>query len=157
HEDVQEFLQLLRVIRTFRSQLDLPPKESIGVMTAHSIRTFSSFQSIYERLARVNFMNNTDATQELSAISQLTEYGEIELLVPQTYLNGRIDRMLQRCHQLTEQMAPVALKLSDESFCARAPEHVVSEHKERLESLQKEHAMLMQSLNQFQSASDKKS
>ena len=133
-------VDLIAEIRSVKSEMGVPPSTLTPlVLVAPSERAETSARAWSEsirRLARVSSVDTAEAAPPGSL--QLVVRGEAVALplagvVDLAAERARLDKEIARERQ---EIAKVEAKLGNADFVARAPEDVIAEHEERLETFQ---------------------
>ncbi|MBZ9846422.1 valine--tRNA ligase [Mesorhizobium sp. CA14] len=134
--DVNWLVDLVSGIRSVRSEMNVPPAAIaplmvIGANTATQERLERHAQAI-KRLARVGDIALADATPKGSAQIVLNEATVSLPLGSLIDLKAEAARLQKELAKVTEEIARLHKKLSNEKFVANAPEEVVEAEREKL-------------------------
>jgi valyl-tRNA synthetase len=154
--DINWLIALVSGIRSVRSEMNVPPAAIaplvvIGAGEAARAR-FQRHDQAIKRLARIGEISLADAAPKGSAQMVL---GEATVCLP---LGSLIDlkseaaRLQKKVAQVTEEIARLHKKLSNEKFVANAPEDVVAAEREKLAEYSESQSRLATALERVREA-----
>ncbi|HEY1458843.1 MAG TPA: valine--tRNA ligase [Casimicrobiaceae bacterium] len=151
-EDADTDMALLKNVvnacRTLRSEMKLSPAQKVPLIASGDARRLEAFAPYVAALARlsevkiVDELPRTDAPVQIVGEFRLMLHIEVDVAAEKSRLSKEYDRV-------DGEIAKLALKLANQSFVARAPEHVVAQERGRLEGLQVTRGRLEQQLAQL--------
>jgi len=151
-EDADTDMALLKNVvnacRTLRSEMKLSPAQKVPLIASGDARRLEAFAPYVAALARlsevkiVDELPRTDAPVQIVGEFRLMLHIEVDVAAEKSRLSKEYDRV-------DGEIAKLAVKLANESFVARAPEHVVAQERGRLEGLQATRGRLEQQLAQL--------
>ena len=128
--------RLIGSVRNVRAELNVPAGAQIQLLIKGANATtqgrLALHDAIIKKMARLNAIAMTDTTPKNAAQAVVDE---ATLILP---LEGVIDiaqeraRLAKEAAKWADEIKKVEVKLSNENFVARAPEDILTEHRERL-------------------------
>jgi valyl-tRNA synthetase len=128
-------------IRQIRSEMNIPPKESIKIIVDDAsildTERLESYRSFVLNLASVESISQKETSDDIpkSAFALLNEmkiYIPLEGLVD---IKEEKDRLKKKLSKLNQELKSVQNRLSNDTFIEKAPSEVVEELKEKLKLL----------------------
>jgi valyl-tRNA synthetase len=156
-EAVQEFdflMNVVRSIRNARAESNVEPKLWIAALVfpgSHS-ETFTAGEGVFKFLARVDGDHLTyqgvRAEPSEQSISLVVDDAVIYLpLAGMVDIAAERERLTKEINEVSEEIKRASDLLGNENFVSRAPEHVVSKHRERLADANERKELLEERLN----------
>ncbi|WP_432821690.1 class I tRNA ligase family protein, partial [Trichloromonas sp.] len=150
-------MDVIKGIRNIRGEMNVAPsKQVVAVLDCRSeasAATLSDGQGYIKTLARVSELNlGVGSARPEQAATQVA--GDVEILLP---LAGLIDieeeekRLLKEIAKVEKDVTMFSKKLSNESFVANAPRHVLEKDRGKLQDAEEKMAILQESLKKIQS------
>jgi valyl-tRNA synthetase len=152
--DVERLIDVVRVVRNLRAEMNLPPSRRIDVHIGADPATRAALEGMSDAiraLGRVEALGFL-APGERPRGTAVATAGGAEIFVP---LAGLIDvaaerdRLSRGITRVDQELAGVRRKLENESFIARAPEEIVAKERAREDELATELALLRQGLERL--------
>jgi len=146
--DMTLLKNVVNACRTLRSEMKLSPAQKVPLIASGDARRLEAFAPYAAALARlsevkiVTELPRTDAPVQIVGDFRLMLHIEIDVAAEKSRLSKEYDRV-------DGEIAKLAIKLANESFVARAPQHVVAQERGRLEGLQATRGRLEQQLAQL--------
>jgi valyl-tRNA synthetase len=135
---VDELINLISSIRSTRSELNVPAKAKIDIYFEpnNNLETFlKEYQIPLNTMARVNLVSSKKPDQTEGMIQIILNDGLIYLSLKDIIdFETESKRLSKNLDKINNEIVKINIKLNDENFMTNAPENVVSEQKERLES-----------------------
>ncbi|MGE0825659.1 MAG: valine--tRNA ligase [Candidatus Binatia bacterium] len=158
-EDAERRMNLLmdtiRSVRNIRSEMNIPPGQELNLVVipaADTVETELRTNEAYvRRLARVGEMHyQRDGERPRGAALAIIEGAEVYVpLAGLVNLQEEGKRLEKEISKVTNDLANVHRKLSDEKFISRAPEDVVEEQRERAAQFEEKRQSLEKSLERL--------
>ena len=146
--DMALLKNVVNACRTLRSEMKLSPARKVPLIASGDARRLEAFAPYVAALARlsevkiVDELPRTDAPVQIVGDFRLMLQIEVDVAAEKSRLSREYDRV-------DGEIAKLAVKLANESFVARAPQHVVAQERGRLEGLQATRGRLEQQLAQL--------
>jgi valyl-tRNA synthetase len=135
--DINWLVELVSGIRSVRSEMNVPPSAiaPLVLIGANSVtrERIERHDAAIRRLARVGDISHVDAPPPASAqfvVGEATACLPLGTLIDLTAEESRLQKELAK---VTEEIARLHKKLSNEKFVANAPEEVVAAEREKLD------------------------
>ncbi|MBN2752677.1 MAG: valine--tRNA ligase, partial [Rhodospirillaceae bacterium] len=135
--DVDWVVALITAIRSARAEVNVPPSAKTALLVqdadADSRRRLGAYDSVIERLARVETISDAPAGEAVKGTVQVV-LGAATLAIPLAGVidiaqeKARLDKELKR---LDSEVDRFDKKLANEKFVASAPEAIVAEQREK--------------------------
>jgi valyl-tRNA synthetase len=150
-KNVRKLINIITDVRSIRAALNIPSKEflELEVKTENFSNIFDIEDSsiFLENLAKVNKIGSKDQFSNRSAIFISNDI-ELALKIPDNIdLRKEFERMQKEELKIKSNIGGIQDKLKNKNFLSKAPEDVVSENKNRLESLNKNLKKIRQSIS----------
>ena len=150
-KNVRKLINIITDVRSIRAALNIPSKEilELEVKTENFSNIFDIEDSsiFLENLAKVNKIGSKDQFSNRSAIFISNDI-ELALKIPDNIdLRKEFERMQKEELKIKSNIGDIQDKLKNKNFLSKAPEDVVSENKNRLESLNKNLKKIRQSIS----------
>ena len=150
-KNVRKLINIITDVRSIRAELNIPSKEflELEVKTENFSNIFDIEDSsiFLENLAKVNKIGSKDQFSNRSAIFISNDI-ELALKIPDNIdLRKEFERMQKEELKIKSNIGDIQDKLKNKNFLSKAPEDVVSENKNRLESLNKNLKKIRQSIS----------
>jgi valyl-tRNA synthetase len=147
-------VRLIGLVRSVRNEMNVPPSKPSPVLlqgaSAEMLERVDRWNEAIRRLARASDVRLLSG--EMPKGSAQAVLDEITVVLP---LEGLIDigaertRLVKERDKLTGEAKKLSQKLANADFVNRAPEHVVAENRERLETMVLEIARLQAALDRL--------
>ncbi len=140
--------QFVNAVRELRGDTDVKAGEKVGLFVAGATEAAKRYERYLRPLARVSQVSYVERLPKSDAPVKVVEHFQVMLDV-------RIDPGVQRAQLAKEEarvqgeIAKAEAELANESFVARAPQHVVQQRRERLLGFQSTLAKLRQQLERL--------
>jgi len=139
HEDSQDeinwVIRLVSAVRTIRAELNVPAGAQIPLQIKDASDTsrarLKTHEAIILRLARLSGITHATITPKGAAQSVLDEATLILPLADVIDLEQERARLAKESEKWAAEIKKLEAKLANQDFIARAPEEVVTEHRER--------------------------
>jgi len=139
--------RLISSVRAVRSEMNVEPKAKLNLLlkdaSAETLARLDAHKDLIHRMARIETSGPLTGEVEKGAVSTVLD--EATLVLP---MSGIIDvdseraRLEKEIGKLAAEIIKYEKKLSNQGFLAKAPEAVVAEQRERLETLKSDRAKL---------------
>ncbi len=120
--------EIITSARTLRADLKLDPRAELnGVLYARGdvAQLAQAQEAVINSLARVRLQISEGPAPQKAAAGRATPEFNLVIDVPQEHLEAQRQRLEKETQQLEKLVANSRRQLGDESFCQRAPSHVV--------------------------------
>ncbi|MFZ0389122.1 MAG: valine--tRNA ligase [Calditrichia bacterium] len=154
-KEMELLQQVISAIRAIRSEMNVPPASPAALKfktpEKETAELISRHAGDLWQLARVETVEHIPAEQKVAAPA-VAVVGNLELLVP---LEGLIDlekekqRLQKEIERLDAQLKGLRKKLANEQFLTRAPQAVVDQEKNKLETFSAKKEKLQKNLMQL--------
>ena len=142
-EEIQWLMEMILGVRKIRGEMNIPPGKQLDLLLQNGSATdrerLEHHRTLITRLAKLASVrwldDNEPAPQSATAF-----VGDCKLLIP---MAGLIDvaaeknRLQKELAKTRKELAGVEGRLANDQFIQRAPEHVVTKERQRLEELQR--------------------
>ena len=152
---VEQLIEVVRALRTIRSELGVKPKQEIEVHVAEMEEgawgSVESFGGAIAALARVGAMHRLEGTERPRGAA-VAMAGGVEIHVP---IAGLVDvaaereRLAKEIDRVDKELGGVRKKLGNESFLARAPEDIVAKERDKASELEARRGLLSRGLERL--------
>jgi valyl-tRNA synthetase len=153
---VEALMDVVRAIRNARAEYDVPAGKRIAATLVAGDRTplFRQYSKVICSLAHVDegALTISDSLAEKPAQALTLVEGGAEIYLP---LGGMIDldaerqRISEEMETLTQRIADAEIRLRNENFITRAPEHVVQRERDKRDELRERWGRLRVRLEQL--------
>jgi valyl-tRNA synthetase len=144
--EINWLIDLVSGVRSVRSEMNVPPSAIAPLVlvgaNAPTGERLSRHEAAIRRLARVGEISRADAAPAQSAQFVLGEATACLPLGTLIDLEAEAARLRKELAKVTEEIARLHKKLSNEKFVANAPEDVVAAEREKLEEYREAQAKL---------------
>jgi valyl-tRNA synthetase len=153
--EINWLIDLVSGVRSVRSEMNVPPAAVaplvfVGANDETKAR-LARHDAAIKRLARVGEISHAEAAPEASAQFVLGEATACLPLGTLIDLKAEAARLQKEIAKVTEEIARLHKKLSNEKFVANAPEEVVAAEREKLEEYREAQAKLDTALSRVRS------
>lgn len=143
--------EIITLIRQFRSKNNVLPSELIEISIIHKYQkndwlgyfcnTYDDYLNYYTiieclsyiyamaKVSRIEWVNPCDESPA-DCVVQYCQYYDI--FYPNKYLNGNKELVSSKINKVKKEIIELEKLLSDDSFCSKAPSHVIDEKRQRL-------------------------
>jgi valyl-tRNA synthetase len=147
-------VEFISEIRSIRSEMNVPPSQKSPVLLQDAApETLSRAQAYFEAISRLARVSEIGAlTGDVPKNAAQAVLGEATLILP---LEGLIDleaekkRLQGALAKAQAELLKVEQKLGNEAFTARAPEDILTEHRERAEKFAEDSKRLSAALGRI--------
>lgn len=153
--EINWLVELVSGVRSVRSEMNVPPSAIAPLVllgaNAETKERLVRHEAAIKRLARVGDISHADAAPTQSAqfvIGEATACLPLGTLID---LKAEAARLQKEVAKVTEEIARLHKKLSNEKFVANAPEEVVAAEREKLEEYRESQAKLDTALSRVRS------
>ena len=155
--EINWLIDLVSGVRSVRSEMNVPPSAIAPLVlvgaNAETRERLSRHEAAIKRLARVGEISHADAAPAASAQFVLGEATACLPLGTLIDLKAEAARLQKELAKVTEEIARLHKKLSNEKFVANAPEEVVAAEREKLDEYREAQAKLDTALSRVRSES----
>ena len=155
--EINWLIDLVSGVRSVRSEMNVPPSAIAPLVlvgaNAETRERLSRHEAAIKRLARVGEISHADAAPAASAqfvVGEATACLPLGTLIDLKAEEARLQKELAK---VTEEIARLHKKLSNEKFVANAPEEVVAAEREKLDEYREAQAKLDTALSRVRSES----
>ena len=153
--EINWLIDLVSGVRSVRSEMNVPPAAIAPLVlldaNAETRERLARHEAAIKRLARVGEISHADTAPAASAqfvIGEATACLPLGTLID---LKAEAARLQKEIAKVTEEIARLHKKLSNEKFVANAPEEVVAAEREKLEEYREQQAKLDTALSRVRS------
>jgi valyl-tRNA synthetase len=153
--EINWLIDLVSGVRSVRSEMNVPPAAIAPLVllgaNAETKERLARHEAAIKRLARVGEISHADAAPAASAqfvVGEATACLPLGTLID---LKAEAARLQKEIGKVTEEIARLHKKLSNEKFVANAPEEVVAAEREKLEEYREAQAKLDTALSRVRS------
>jgi valyl-tRNA synthetase len=154
--DINWLVDLVSGIRSVRSEMNVPPAAIAPLVvvgaSAETQQRLERHASAIQRLARVGDISLQDAAPKGSAQIVLNEATICLPLGSLIDLSAEAARLQKELAKVTEEIARLHKKLSNERFVASAPEEIVAAEREKLDEYRDQQEKLSVALTRVRDA-----
>jgi valyl-tRNA synthetase len=154
--DINWLVDLVSGIRSVRSEMNVPPAAIAPLVvvgaSAETQQRMERHASAIQRLARVGEISQQDAAPKGSAQIVLNEATICLPLGSLIDLSAEAARLQKELAKVTEEIARLHKKLSNERFVASAPEEIVAAEREKLDEYRDQQEKLSVALTRVRDA-----
>jgi valyl-tRNA synthetase len=154
--DINWLVDLVSGIRSVRSEMNVPPAAIAPLVvvgaSAETQQRLERHASAIKRLARVGEISQQDAAPKGSAQIVLNEATICLPLGSLIDLSAEAARLQKELAKVTEEIARLHKKLSNERFVASAPEEIVAAEREKLDEYRDQQEKLSVALTRVRDA-----
>jgi valyl-tRNA synthetase len=150
-QNMREVQGVVGAIRTIRGQFNIHPATNLLVYLQDSNERFGNLVPQMEFLAKAtfHFNKNRDGFCAPAIVGDLNLFVCLEGLVDK---EAEAKRLNQKIEKLVKTIASIKSKLSNETFVAGAPAHIVEGAKKQLEQNEIEYQLLKKSYEMIESS-----
>lgn len=153
--EINWLIDLVSGVRSVRSEMNVPPAAIAPLVlvgaNAETKERLARHEAAIKRLARVGEISHADAAPAASAQFVIGEATACLPLGSLIDLKAEAARLQKEIAKVTEEIARLHKKLSNEKFVANAPEDVVAAEREKLEEYREAQAKLDTALSRVRS------
>jgi valyl-tRNA synthetase len=155
-EETGVLLEAIRVIRRLRSELSIPPGQSIDarfkLSDPRALSILKEGRPYLEKLCRLSSLSiGLDLPRPPSSAMSVTPFGEVYLpLAGLIDIDSEKDRLRREMEKTSRELSVISAKLDDPNFRSKAPSHVVEKDEGRAAELKEKLAKLKSNLEYFE-------
>ncbi len=136
--EVDWVIELISEVRSIRAAMNVPAAAKVPLVLCDaapdSLERVQHWRELIERMARLDWLRISDQLPDGAAVFTHHEATAALVIGPFIDLDAEHARLQKDVAGLEAELQRTQAKLDDPNFVARAPEEVVDEHRERVES-----------------------
>ncbi len=154
-EEIELIVRLITTIRSVRADMNVPPSAFINMQLKDASdrlkQVVEENSDIIKRLARLDSIEFTNADAPKGSIQAVIDEATIILPIADVIdINAEKERLQKEIKKISDDIAKIEKKLSNENFLNKAPKEVVEEQKNRKAEAEKIKEKLSSALNQLE-------